>query len=112
MQELHIEGAANHDDPELCVGVPQGRSEALAGACVGRVIEPRNQCDRGADAVLQAEGHIAGSATRELSEDPARSESQSHAQNLHAREPGGPMLARLVDHQAGRSGKAKAAIRR
>jgi hypothetical protein len=35
-----------------------------------------------------------------------------HARNLHAREPGDPMPARPVDHRAGRSGKAKAAILR
>jgi hypothetical protein len=35
-----------------------------------------------------------------------------HARNLHAREPGDPTPARLVDRQAGRSGKAQAAILR
>ena len=37
-------------------------------------MEPRNQQDRGVDAVLEAEGNIAGSAMRELPGDPARSE--------------------------------------
>jgi hypothetical protein len=32
--------------------------------------------------------------------------------NLHAREPGDPMFAYLVDHQTGRSDKAKAVILR
>jgi hypothetical protein len=32
-----------------------------------------------------------------------------HVRNLDAREPGGPMLARLADHRAGRSGKAEVA---
>src|SRR5260370_27093305 len=31
MKELYIEGVATHGDPELCVGDPRGRSEALAG---------------------------------------------------------------------------------
>lgn len=74
MEELYIEGVATHGGPEPCVGDPRGRSEALVGVCVGRAIEPRNQLDRGADAVLEAEGNIAGSATRELPADPARSE--------------------------------------
>jgi hypothetical protein len=30
--------------------------------------------------------------------------------NLHAREPGGPVPARLADHRAGRPGNAKAVI--
>jgi hypothetical protein len=31
-----------------------------------------------------------------------------HVRNLHAREQGGPMIARLVDRRSGRTGKAKA----
>ncbi len=42
MRESYIEGVASHDGPELCVGVPRGRSEALAGVRTGRAIEPRN----------------------------------------------------------------------
>jgi hypothetical protein len=42
MEELHVEGVAAHDDPESCVDDPQGRGEALTGACAGRAIEPRN----------------------------------------------------------------------
>ena len=38
---------------------------------------------------------------------PRAVEEPVHAWSLHAREPGGPMLARRVDHRAGRSGKAK-----
>ena len=77
MRELCIEGVATHDDPESCVGVREGEGEALTGARVGRAIEPRNQTNRGADAVDGAEGHAGGSATRELSLDPARSENLS-----------------------------------
>jgi hypothetical protein len=32
-----------------------------------------------------------------------------HVRNLHAREPGDPMLARRVDGRVGRSGNAEAA---
>jgi hypothetical protein len=32
-----------------------------------------------------------------------------HARNLHAREQGGPMVARLVDHRSGCTRNAKAA---
>ena len=43
---------------------------------------------------------------------PCAVEDPVHVRNLHAREPGGLVLARRSDHQAGRSGKAKAAILR
>jgi hypothetical protein len=48
----------------------------LAGVRAGRAIEPRNAEDRGAHALLKAEGNTAGSVTRELSGGPARSENQ------------------------------------
>ena len=73
MKELYTEGVATHGDPELCVGDPQGRSEALAGARAGRAIEPRNRCIRGAHAVNRAEGNIAGGVMREPPADPAGS---------------------------------------
>jgi hypothetical protein len=60
MQELYVEGLATHGGPELCVDDPRGRGEALAGARAGRAIEPRNQHLRGAGAVQEAEGNIAG----------------------------------------------------
>ena len=60
MKELYIEGVATHDGPESCVGVREGIGEALTGVRAGWAIEPRNQGVRGADAVQQAEGNIAG----------------------------------------------------
>jgi hypothetical protein len=51
MKELYVEGLANRDDPESCVGDPRGRSEALTGVRAGWASEPRNQLVRGADAV-------------------------------------------------------------
>ena len=74
MKELYIEGVATHDGPESCVVVREGGGEALTGVRAGRAIEPRNQGVRGADAVKQAEGNIAGGAMREPPADPARSE--------------------------------------
>jgi hypothetical protein len=74
MRELYTEGVATHGGPELCVGDPQGRSEALAGARAGRAIEPRNRLIRGAHAVSSAEGNIAGGVMREPPADPAWSE--------------------------------------
>ena len=76
MEELYAEGLATHGGPQSCVDDPRGRGEALTGARVGRAIEPRNLNDRGADAVQEVEGNIAGGARREPLGDPARSENQ------------------------------------
>jgi hypothetical protein len=37
MQESHVEGVANHNDPESCVGAREDAGEALTGARTGRV---------------------------------------------------------------------------
>lgn len=108
MRALYAEGLAPHGGPESCVGIPRGCSEALTGVRVGRAMEPRNQRVWGADAVQEAEGNTAGGGMRELSVGPARSENQGMHVNLHAREPGDPLLARSADHGAGRSGNAEA----
>lgn len=71
MRESYIEGVATHGGPELCVGDPRGRSEALVGARAGRGIEPRNDLFRGAHVLSIAEGNIAGGVKREPQADPA-----------------------------------------
>jgi len=63
MKERYVEGVATHDGPELCVGDPRGRSEALAGARAGRAIEPRNDLIRGAHVISSAEGNIGSGAS-------------------------------------------------
>jgi hypothetical protein len=62
MRTLYIEDLASHGGPESCVGVPRGRSEALAGVRAGWAIEPRNDMVWGADALITAEGNTAGGA--------------------------------------------------
>ena len=74
MEELHAEGLATHGGPESCAASRERRGEALTGVRAGRAIEPRKAENRGAHALLKAEGNTAGSVTRELSGDPARSE--------------------------------------
>ncbi len=76
MKESYIEGVANHDGPALCVGDPQGRSEALAGVRAGQAIEPRNHLIRGAHVVDWTEGNIASGAIRESLTNPAWSKNQ------------------------------------
>ena len=96
MQELYVEGIANHDDPESCVGVREGNGEALTGAHAGRAIEPRNKLVRGADAVfLCGRPHCRRRSSRVAGE-PRAVEEPVHAWNVHAREPGGPMSTRPV----------------
>ena len=51
MRESHVEGIANHDDPEPCIGVREDAGEAWDRGTYGRDIEPRNVFLRGADAV-------------------------------------------------------------
>ena len=60
MRESNIEELATRGGPEPCIAVRKGGGEASVGVRVGRAIEPRNLLVRGADAVLQAEGNIAG----------------------------------------------------
>src|SRR6266700_1721734 len=76
MEESDAEGLATHGGPEPCAGAREGAGEALAGERAGRAMEPRNQQNRGAHAVQEAEGNTAGSARRELPGGPARSENQ------------------------------------
>jgi len=74
MKELYIEGVAIHGGPELCVGDPRGRSEALAGVRAGRAIEPRNDLIQGAHVLSSAEGNTASGVMSEPPTDPAWSE--------------------------------------
>jgi hypothetical protein len=81
MKELYIEGLAIHGDPQLCVGDPQGRSEALARARAGQAIEPRNDPIRGAHAVSRAEGNTVAGVTREPTTGPAWSKNHGMCGN-------------------------------
>jgi hypothetical protein len=108
MEELYVEGLATRGGPESCVASCEGRGEALTGARAGRAIEPRNQCNRGADVVPEAEGNTAGGAMRESPGGPARSENlgmcgTSMRENRESRCPPAWLVTR-----AGRSGNAEA----
>jgi len=65
MKELYVEGLATHNGPEPCALAREDESEALDRGMCRPGIEPRNQCNRGADAVRGAEGNTIGSVTRE-----------------------------------------------
>jgi hypothetical protein len=107
MEELYVEGLATHGDPESCVDDPRGRGEALTGARAGRAIEPRNHlsgvptlCTRWKATPPLALARAVG-GPRAVGE-------PWHVRNLHAREPGEPVPARLHDQRTGRSGNAEA----
>jgi len=108
MRELYIEGRATHGGPESCVMVREGYGEALAGVRAGRAIEPRNPQIWGADAVLEAEGNIAGGVRREPPGDPARSWNQGMYGIFMRENREGPLLARPADQWTGRPGNAEA----
>jgi hypothetical protein len=107
MEESDIEGLATHDGPESCVGARKDAGEALTGGVQARLLSRENSI-RGADAVIRAEGHIAGGVKREPPEDPARSENQGmYASSMREnRESPAPPAPRSG---SGRSGKAEAA---
>ena len=111
MEELYVEGLATHGDPESCVDDPRGHGEALTGARAGRAIEPRNfgfgvptLSQRWKATLLVAFSRAVGG--------PRVVREPGHVRNLHAREPGDPTPARLVDRWVGRSGNAEAVILR
>jgi len=112
MKALYIEGLAIHGGPESCVVARKDAGEALTGVRTGWAIEPRNQGIQGADAVKQAGRPHRRQRYLRAASGPCAVEEPVHVRSLHAREPGDPMLARPVDHRAGRSGKAKAVILR
>src|ERR1700745_4104554 len=60
MKEPYVEDLASYGGPESCVGDPRGRSEALTGVHAGRLLSLENSIVQGADAVVGAEGNIAG----------------------------------------------------
>lgn len=57
MKEPYIEGLANHDDPESCVGIRKGVVEALTGERIGEVLS--REINSGVPTFLcEGEGHI------------------------------------------------------
>src|SRR2546421_5727281 len=111
MEELYAEGLATHGGPESCVDDPRGRGEALTGAGAGGAIEPQNQRSGGPTLARLWKATPLAALSRAVS-GPRAVKEPGHVRNLHAREPGEPVPARLADHRAGRSGNAEAVILR
>ncbi len=111
MEELYVEGLATHGGPESCVDDLRGRGEALTGARAGRAIEPRNQWS-GVPTLFHRRKATPLAALSRAVRGPRAVKEPGHVRNLHAREPGEPVPARLPDQRAGRSGNAEAVILR
>ena len=109
MREPHGEGIAIRSDPESCVIARKGEGEALTGARAGRAIEPRNQRS-GVPTLSRLRKATPLAALSRAVSGPRAVKEPGHVRNLHAREPGEPVPARLADHRAGRSGNAEAVI--
>ena len=109
MEELCAEGLATHGDPESCVASRKGRGEALTGARAGRAIEPRNT-RFGVPTLFMKRKATPLAALSRAVRGPRAVRDPGHVRNLHAREPGEPVSARLAVCRAGRPGNAEAVI--
>ena len=108
MEELYVEGLASHGGPESCVDVREGVGEALTGVHTGWAIEPRNVSSPGCRRRSPERKAISVTALSRAAAGPRVVGEPVHVWSLQAREPGDPVVTRLVDHRTGRSGKAKA----
>ena len=102
MKESYREGVANHPGPEPCEGGRKAALEALDRGICRLGIELRNRTNRDAHGVRVPEGNTAACANASAQrsrgvEDPR------HAEKLHAREPGGPVVARQATRAGGRT---------
>jgi hypothetical protein len=109
MRVLYIEGVAIHGGPVSCGRVREGVVEALIGVRAGWVIEPRNIEIRAPTLSKRAEGEIGGRGIASGRWALRGQRAWACTRVLHAREPGGPMLAQSGrDGGAGRGGNAEA----
>jgi hypothetical protein len=108
MEELYVEGLANRDGPESCIGVREDAGEALTGVHTGWAIEPRNLSSLGCRRRSPERKAISVAAISRVVIGPHVVGEPVHVWSLQAREPGDPVVTRLADHRTGRSEKAKA----
>ena len=110
MRESNTEGVATHGGPESCVDVREDGGEALTGVRAGWASEPRNDSNRGADALVNSGRQHRGRRYREPLADPAGSRNL-RMRGISMREnrevPRSPVRG---DGRAGRAGKAEAVI--
>ena len=109
MKESNIEGLASHDGPESCVSPRKGSDEALTGESAGRVMSREIDWVRGADAVRADGRQYDQRRYRESLADLAWSKTpRMHGHFM--RENREIRWLPAADGDAGRNGKAEAAI--
>src|SRR3712207_4633621 len=106
-KEPDIEGVATHGGPESCGGAREGVGEALTGVRAGWAIEPRNRSCPGCRRCANERKATPRAALARAVRGPRAVEEPGHARNLHAREPGGPMLARGGDGRRAARGRPR-----
>ena len=94
MEELCIEGLANHDDREPCAGVREGAGEASVAVRAGWAIEPRNGVSPGRRRRHDRRKATPVAALARAAAGPRAVGEPVHVRNLDVREPGGPAFAR------------------
>jgi hypothetical protein len=95
MEVLYVEGVAIHDGPESCAVACEGEREALTGGVWAGLLSREISIQiRVPTLSKRAEGHVADGVIASRLVDPARSENPGTHADSHAREPGGPMIAR------------------
>jgi hypothetical protein len=110
MEELCAEGLANPRRPSAMRRRPVRAWRSVGMGMRRPGYGAAKSSFRGADAVGKAEGNTAGSAMRELSGGPARSENHGMCRTSRRENREIPCLARRADHRAGRPGNAEAVI--
>lgn len=111
MRVLYIEGVAIHGGPESCVGVREDGDEALTGGVRAGLLSREMTLIGVPTSSQKTEGHVCGDAIASR-----RGTLRGHGNlgtyaDLHAREPGGPVVARgrwWSQRLAGREGNALA----
>jgi len=103
MKESYREGVANHPGPEPWEGGRKAALEALDRGICRLGIELRNRVIRGADGVRQHGRQQRANRDNASEAWPRGVEDPKHAEKLHAREPGGPAVARGSRRAGGRT---------
>ena len=91
MQVRHDEGVAIRIEPEPCVAVRKGDSEASVGECIGQPLSRESTLILGADVVPLTEGNTDG-RDNASAQTARRGLRHWHVRTLFAREPGDLMV--------------------
>jgi hypothetical protein len=107
MEELYAEGLATHGGPESCVDVPV-RAWRSVDRGTRRPGYRAAKCESGVPTLSVRRKATLPATVSRAAGGPRAVIEPGHVRNLHAREPGEPVPARLADHRAGRLGNAEA----